>query len=252
MHVRYRLKRHPVPIRAHFRHSLVLAYAFPRDVLAPLVPPGLELDAYGRWGLVAIGVVQLEGLGPTWAPPSVGGPHVLTGYRIFVRHHDAAGRMRRGLHILRSDADRRSMVWGGNTLTHYRYRHAAIRVHDEPGRLEVEVRTPGAEADLHVVADLAHPAAVPLGSPFADTADARRFAGPLPWTFDYEPETNSIVMVRGHRSAWRPTPVDVDVKQLTFLGHRQFGGATAVLANAFYIRGIDYRWDRGRRIPVVP
>jgi len=55
-----------------------------------------------------------------------GRDYALTGYRIFVRHRDRTGRTRRGLHILRSDTDRRSMKLGGNLLTHYRYRLAGI------------------------------------------------------------------------------------------------------------------------------
>ena len=39
----YQLKRHPLPVQAWFRHSLVLTYAFPRNLLQPLLPPGLEL-----------------------------------------------------------------------------------------------------------------------------------------------------------------------------------------------------------------
>ena len=43
-----------------------------------------------------------------------------------------------------------------------------------------------------------------LYSPFANLEDARRFAGPLPYTFDYEPETNSIVMIKATRTRWEP------------------------------------------------
>ena len=42
------LKRHPIPVKAHFRHSLVLTYAFPKQLLAGLLPPGLILDKIGR------------------------------------------------------------------------------------------------------------------------------------------------------------------------------------------------------------
>jgi len=44
----YLLKRHPIPIKAFFRHSLVLTYAFPERLLEPLMPPGLVLDTYAK------------------------------------------------------------------------------------------------------------------------------------------------------------------------------------------------------------
>jgi hypothetical protein len=74
----------------------------------------------------------------------------LTGYRIFARFRTAEGRLLRGLRILRSDADRRTMVWGGNLLTHYGYRLATAALSETSGALEISVTTPGAEADVHV------------------------------------------------------------------------------------------------------
>jgi len=40
------LQRHPFGVEAFFRRSLVLTYAIPAEVLAPLIGPGLEIDAY--------------------------------------------------------------------------------------------------------------------------------------------------------------------------------------------------------------
>ena len=40
------LRRHPLPMRTRFGHSLVLTYALPPAVLEPLLPPGLALDTY--------------------------------------------------------------------------------------------------------------------------------------------------------------------------------------------------------------
>ena len=143
------------------------------------------------------------------------------------------------------------MVAGGNLLTHYRYRRAALRCEERDGRLEVAVRTRGGDADLDVVADLANlPGPLPPGSPFASAADARRYAGPLPWTFDYEPETDSIVMIHGRRSHWEPQSVAVTVRACGFFAHGLLAGCTPVLANAFHVAGVDYRWDRGVRVPV--
>jgi Uncharacterized conserved protein (COG2071) len=247
----HRLKRHPIPMVAHFRHSLVLTWALPAERLRPLLPPGLELDAYDSHGLVAIAVVRAERLRPAGTPRLLGATHLLAGYRLFVRHRGADGRRRRGLHILRSHADRASMVAGGNLLTHYRYRRAALRCEERDGRLEVAVRTRSGDADLDVVADLANlPGPLPPGSPFASAADARRYAGPLPWTFDYEPGTDSIVMIHGRRSHWEPQSVAVTVRACGFFAHGPLAGCTPVLANAFHVAGVDYRWDRGVRVPV--
>ena len=239
-----RLRRHPLPIAARFRHSLVLTYAFPRGLLEPLLPPGLVLDAHGDLGFAAVALVQTERLRPAFLPPALGGDFFLAGYRVFVRRAGASSL--RGLYILRSDTDRHSMAMFGNLLTRYRYRLAQVSVTERPGELEIEVRTPAREADLHVRALVGDAASLPPGSPFADVADARRYAGPLPYTFDYDASARALVVVRGVRSAWDPRPVHVDVREATFFEREPFARAEPRLANAFHVAGIDYRWERGR------
>jgi hypothetical protein len=101
------LRRHPIPIRAFFRHSLVLTFAYPEDVLRPLLPPGLVLDAYEGSGFVAIALVQTERLRPVGVPPALGRDFFLSGYRIFSRLRRPDGKVLRGLRIIRSDADSR-------------------------------------------------------------------------------------------------------------------------------------------------
>ena len=236
----HRLRRNPLPITAHFRHSLVLAYAFPRETLEPLLPPSLELDSHGEHGLAAAAFVQTECLRPAFVPAKLGLDFFLAGYRIFVRV--AAQPSLRGLCILRSDTDRRSMVVLGNVLTGYRYRRIDASCRLTEGRLEVRIR-PGVD----VVADLtSQPARLPESSPFSDEHEARRFAGPLPYTFHHEDETGSLVAVRGTRHGWDPRPVAVSVQELSFFTSGPFAQADAKLANAFYVGGVDYRWERGR------
>lgn len=248
----HHLQRHPIPMTCHFEHSLVITWALPTDVLEPLVPPGLTLDTYqDQWGFIVIAIVQTRNLRPRALPAWIGGDYALTGYRIFVRHRDDKGRVRRGLHILRSDTDRRSMRIGGNLLTHYNYQLADIDIDARDRELEVRIATLHRNADLHVLAHLDHkPAPLPPTSPFASTNDARRFAGPLPWTFDHEPETDSVVMIHGRRSSWHPQPIAVDIKTCNFLEHEPFGPGEPRLANAFHVADIDYSWDRGIRAPI--
>ena len=235
------LRRHPFPVVAHFRHSLVLAYAFPRERFEPLLPPGLVLDEYDGHAIGAAAFVQTEALRPAGLPRALGHDFFLSGYRIFVRREGAESL--RGLYILRSDTDRRAMVAFGNLFTHYRYRHARVTLREELNRLELDVRTSGGEADLSVVAHL-DDATLPEGSPFPDQRAARRYAGPLPHTFSYERETDSLVVIRATRSVWEPRPVRVEVRESAFFGN-------GTLANAFYVGDVDYRWERGRVEPLA-
>lgn len=249
----YWLKRHPVPIEAFFRHSLVLTYALPREVLTPLLAPSLTLDTFGDFGFLAIALVQTEGLRPLGAPRFTGRDFFLSGYRIFARYTSKSGAHLRGLRILRSDTDNPLMALGGNLLTHYHYHLARVRISETPTQIEYSIGTPRQTADLQVRADLtSRPASLPASSPFPDLETARRFAGPLPYTFDYEAQTNSLILIKGVRKKWDPQPIQVEVARNTFLQNPLFQGATPVLANAFFIENISYRWERGRRETLAP
>jgi hypothetical protein len=240
----YLLRRHPLPISAFFTHSLVLTYAYPAKMLQELLPPGLTVDTYGNHGFIAIAMVQTRRLHPSFLPAALGVDFFLTGYRVFTRF--GAKLSLRGLRILRSDTDRRLMAVGGNLLTHYGYVHCEAAMKADGDHLRVTVRSPGAAADLDVVADLSsRPAPLPAGSPFANLEDARRFAGPLPYTFDYERETNSIVTIKATRTRWEPQPISVVVRKATFLDHPPFNEVSPILANAFHVENVPYRWERG-------
>ena len=244
--LRARLARHPLPVDAHFRDCLTLTYAVPAEVLRPLLPPGLELETINGSGFVAIALVQTEALRPSVLPAKAGQDFFLAGYRIFARFRTKTGRSLRGLRILRSDADRPQMVVAGNLLTHYNYHRCAAAVTRSRETLDVEVRTPDGRGDLQVAAH-PHEHRLPQGSPFASVREALRFAGPLPFTFDYEAETHAIVAIQAARTNWQPQPVAVDVGRVAFFDQPPFRGCTPVLAAAFHVSNVDYHWHRGVR-----
>jgi len=244
-------RRHPFPVKAEFRHSLVLTYAFPTKLLAPLLPPGLVLDAYECHGFVAIALVATSRLRPSFLPKALGLDFFLSGYRIFTRLGSSSSALR-GLYILRSDTDKPLMYRAGNMFTHYKYSLCRAVCENDGAELRIAITTADGQADLSVRAQLnSRPAPLPEKSPFASLDAARRFAGPLPYTFDYEPQTNSVIAVRGVRERWEPQPVQVTFEQApTFFSRPPFNEVQPVLANAFYLEGVPYRWECGRRIRI--
>jgi hypothetical protein len=242
------LQRHSFAIKAQLAASLVLAYALPSEVLKPLLPPGLKLDTYGDFGFLAIALVETRALRPAFLPEAMGLNFFLAGYRIFTRYQTPSGRTLRGLRILRSDTDRRSMAVFGNLLTHYGYERSRCEVSRSESTFAVGIRSPMGTADLEVQADISADAtSPPPGSPFPDLREARKFAGPLPFTFDYERQTHSMIRVEGVRREWNPRPVSVTVRRNTFLDQECFRSTKAVLANAFYLEDVPYAWKPGIR-----
>lgn len=237
------LKRHPFGIEAFFDYSLVLTYALPADFLQSLLPPRLEVDRSGDLGFIAIALVKTRQLRPTGFPKWLGRSFFLSGYRIFTRF-PVEGRRYRGLKILRSDTDSWSMVFLGNLMTHYSYHKVELTEHRADGQLGLEVASRDGLTDLSIKAQLRE-RELPSNSPFEDWREARKWCGPLPFTFSPEASSGKMIVVEGVRSDWAPIPIKVSVERINFFKQENFKGVKPVLANAFYTEGIPYRWKPG-------
>ncbi len=185
--------------------------------------------------------MQTRGLRPRGVPRVLGRDFLLVGYRIFVRYVNQAGRRMRGLYILRSETDRKSMELLGNLLTRYGYVKTNVTLRDEGERTSVRCDASG----LAIAVDRGEGggASLPAGSPFADLKDARRFAGPLPFTFSVEPASRRVVIIEGVRANWAPRPVRVVEHHVPFV--RSLGGGAPVLAAAFMVENVPYWWKKG-------
>lgn len=239
------LRCHPFAVAAHFKNVVALTYAAPAAQLAPLLPPCLELDAFEGHGFVAVALVETEHLRPAFFPRGLGMNFVLAGYRIFSRFRTNEGRNLRGLYILRSSTDRWLMEFGGNLFTDYRYRRCDVTLTRVNQSFDISVVSPGGDADLTLTADLSPTDPPPPGPVFPDARTARRFAGPLPYTFSYNATSHAVRVVKGSRESWTPRPIHVSVSRNTYVLPNGLRLESLPLASAFHVADIDYRWSRG-------
>ena len=236
------LKNHPFAVEAFFESSLVLTFAVPKEQLQDFIPECLELDAFqNKWAFIAVAMVQTKGLRPKGFPNLFGNDFFLIGYRIFVKYASDNGKIFRGLYIIKSETDKRKMAFFGNIFTHYNYTTTDIKVTENENETAIQsIRSRFkivVEAETEVIA-------LPQNSPFADWAAARKFAGPLPFTFTYDSSTKKILIIQGVRQNWKPEPVKVKSYDISFLESLNLEGM--VLANAFIIKNIPYYWKKGR------
>ena len=143
------LKNHPFGVEAFFDYTAVLTFAVPADELEPLIPACLQLDTFqGKWGFVAVAMVQTRGLRPQGFPKWTGQDFFLIGYRIFVRYNSRSGRRLRGLYILKSETNRRRMQLLGSIFTQYDYETVDIEADYQPG--ELQVQSDASDLDVHL------------------------------------------------------------------------------------------------------
>lgn len=237
------LRDHPFGVEAFFERSLVVTFAVPKGHLGRHVPPCVTPDAFDdAWEFVAVAMVRTRALRPRGVPSWLGSDFFLIGYRVFVRYVNRTGRSMRGLYILRSETDRRRMAWLGNLFTHYRYAMTDVEERADGDRIGVTA------SGLHVAVERADSlsqseVALPPGSPFPDWKAARRFAGPMPYTFSYDAARRAVVIVEGVRQNWMPAPLRLLDARSAFVDGLGIQGT--VPASAFVVENVPYRWKRG-------
>ena len=236
------LKDHLFAVEAYFESSLVLTFAVPKEQLQYLIPECLQLDTFqDKLAFVAIAMVQTKDLRPKGFPKFMGNDFFLIGYRVFVRYTNKAGKSLRGLYILKSETNKKKMEFFGNIFTHYNYTTTDIRQIERQNTKEIS----SIQSKFKITIDKTEKQiTLPEHSPFTDWKEARRFAGPLPFTFTYNKETKEVLIIEGVRQNWTPNPVKVIDYNFNFLSTLKL--ENPLLANAFIIKNIPYYWKKSK------
>jgi len=238
------LKNHPFAVEAFFKKSVVLTFAVEKEEIQHLIPDCLELDSFNdKWAFIAIAMVQTVDLRPKGFPKFMGNDFFLIGYRIFVRYTNNAGKRLRGLYIIKSETDKKKMEFFGNIFTHYNYGTTDISMIEKENT--INFKSVKSNFEITVEMENSNPEIpLPVKSPFANWKDARRFAGPLPFTFTYNKETKNVLIIEGVRESWEPKPITVQSFDISFL--KSLNLKTMQLANGFIIQDIPYWWKKGK------
>jgi hypothetical protein len=236
------LKDHPFAVEAFFDSSTVLTFAIPKEKLLPLIPECLELDTFqDKWAFIAVAMVQTKHLRPKGFPKFMGNDFFLTGYRVFVRYHTSYGKRLRGLYILKSETDKKQMSFLGNIFTHYNY--TTTDIEQTLNEMESVISSVNSGLDIHIGNETEN-VPLPEGSPFSDWKEARRYAGPLPFTFTYNKEKKEVLIIEGVREDWDPKPIQINNYKIKFLETLDL--QDAILANAFVVNNVPYMWKKGK------
>jgi len=236
------LKNHPFAVEAYFENSIVLSYAIAKEELEGLIPECLELDTLNdKWAFIALAMVRTNDLRPKGFPKFLGNDFFLIGYRVFVRYTDQRGKRLRGLYILKSETNKNKMSFFGNIFTHYKYTTTDINYIQEAKRLNIRSKKSGLDV---LINSEKQDVELPEMSPFKNWKEARRFAGPLPFTFTYHEDKKEVLIIEGVRQNWKPQPLQVEKAEVGFIQNKKF--KEIHLANAFMVSNISYYWKNGK------
>lgn len=235
------LQNHPFRVETFFRYSLVITLAYPATEIEPLLPPCLKPDIFcDQWAFAAVAIVDTRHLRPKGFPAFLGNNFLLVGYRIFVRYKTSKGKQLRGLYIIKSATNKKWMERLGRVFTHYNY--STCEICSEHTDRSIRVQSTELGLDISADKQIQDPK-LPSHSPFSSWNEARKFAGPLPFTFTFLESEKKVVIVEGVRKNWTPRPVSTTNCQA--LMPAPLTKLNGVFASSFIVENVPYYWKKG-------
>ena len=236
------LQNNPFAVEAYFESSTILTFAVAKEELERYVPKPLKLDLFDdKWGFLTIAMVDTKDLRPKGLPKIFGNDFFLIGYRIFVRYQTSTGKNLRGLYILKSETNKLKMEFLGNIFTRYAYTTTDIA--QKTDGHQVEIKSKKSKFNLLYSRQAEGEMRLPKNTVFPSWKEARRFVGPLPFTFEVDQANNKVLIIEGVRENWIAEPIELRTVNFDFIDSFNFNSIQ--LSNAFEIRGVPYYWKKG-------
>jgi hypothetical protein len=129
----------------------------------------------------------------------------------------------------------------GNVFTRYNYSLTDVSI-EKTGTTDYHIRSSSSNLNIQVAKgnDLT---ALPEFSPFQDWKTAKKFAGPLPFSFTWDQNKKQMLTIEGKRENWTPQPLAVHAANIGFLNNLKL--KSMQLANAFIVEDVPYYWKKG-------
>jgi len=228
----------PFGVRAHFDIFLVLVYAVNKEKAEALLPPPLIHETHNGKALMAVAFVKADKFRPSFFPSLFSMSFNLAGFRHMAKYVTTAGKTIRGLKIIRSATNKKIMVSGGDELTQYKFQYNPVVIEERNGVIHVK----GNNIDIAVQESDGSEMPLPEGSVFESWTAARKYGGPLLYTFEIN--TNEISITEGSRKLWQPKPAKVLKAQTDFFDYPPYNDLEPVLSAAYVVKNIPYSWKK--------
>ena len=231
----------PFPVKAWFDFFVVLFFSIDKDNTLKLIPTPLALDTHNDKALFAVAIVNTKQFRPAFLPKWMGMDFNLVGYRFLTTWQTPEGKQIRGLKIIKSQTNQKFMKILGDKLTQYQFNYNPIQVKTEDSLVTIEGNGINIKLKIHEEPSLTP---LPQNSIFENWTYARKFAGPLLYTFEVNEFKKQLTITEGTRKNWTPKPIEVISFDLDFLKEEKIKNLNPILSAAFMVRNIPYSWKK--------
>jgi hypothetical protein len=231
----------PFAIKTWFDCFIVLIYSVDKEKAGALLPYPLIHEEHGGKALMAAAFVKSKKFRPAFLPAFMGTSFNLVGYRHMASYQRSDGKKIRGLKIIQSGTNRKFMQLGGNELTQYKFNYNPIVIENNNGNISMQGDGVKIIAKENL-SDTEIP--LPANSIFESWTHARKYGGPLLYTFEVEPASKTVIITEGSRKHWQPRPVEIIEADIDFFKQSPYAEMNPVLSAAYLVKNIPYSWKK--------
>ena len=229
--------RAPVLLRAEWRMLAMLSWEIDPRVLAPLVPAGCTLDAFGGRTLISLVGFQFKRSRVAGIPALGHAAFDEVNLRFYVRREQPDG-VRRGVVFVRELVPKPLVRTLANVLYGEHYITLPMRHRDAAPELAYEWRRAGAWEGLRVATD---------GAPFTPADDAEEtFLSEHYWGYTARPGARTFEYRVEHPRwrVWRAREAKLDADVAALYGEAYAGALSVSPCSAFVAEGspVAVRW----------
>lgn len=134
------------------RRRVLLNFRADPNVVAPLLPPPLEVLTYGGFAIVGVCLIGMEHLRPRGFPAALGLSSENMAHRVAIRFPTSHG-MQDGVFIWRRETDQCLVTLLGGRLFPGVHQRAGFTIDDADDRLAMDVKTEDGLADVRFEAE---------------------------------------------------------------------------------------------------
>lgn len=232
------MKPLPFNVVTEFKAFALLLYSVDLVSAKKLIEDPFILKEHKGRGIMATAFAKVKHLRPAFLPSFLGVNFDFAGFRFMVDYHsNSKNKDLSGLKILRSVSNNKLLSAGGKIFSQYNFSYSNLEINQS--QISTTIKGELFDIELQHSSDKRF---IQAGSLFSDYSEARKFAGPLLYTF--ERKAHKISIVEGSREHWQPRPAKIIAHRNDFFAELPFSKLDAIPEAAFTINDIPYSWQK--------
>jgi len=217
------------------------------EVAQRLLPIPLEVEQQHGSAILGVCLIRLEQLRPRGIPGALGVRSENMAHRVAIRYPTPAG-IKPGVLIWRRETDQKLVQLLGGRLFPGVHHAARFRVIDDRDHLEMEVTTPGKEADVKFSAQRAREWTATKA--FSSFQEASEFFRKGDCGFSCSLHGNRLEGLQLKTLRWEMQPLAVESQHCRFYADTaRFPAGSIAFDSALLMRGLPHEWHEITDIP---